>query len=207
MTARFAVVDVETTGLDPQSSRVVECAIVTCSGQGDVIDEWSSLIAVSGAEEIGASWLHGISRASLHGAPCFADVIGEIVRRLRGTVIVGHCILFDLAHLAAEFSRVGTRFPQLGTASICTRELACTNLPPGSRTLAAVCTRLGFTRTDAHTALGDARTTASVLAAFVERGVDLGWGQKMARSFEVLWPILPAGGSEGPTTLARRRSA
>jgi DNA polymerase III subunit epsilon len=204
--ATLAVVDVETTGLDPAHSRVVECAIVTCSGQGDVIEEWSSLVAVPGFDEIGASWLHGITRATLDGAPTFTDVADDIVRRLRGTIVVGHVVEFDLAHLRGEFRRAGARFPELRAVSICTRELARAFLPPGSRTLAAVCTRLGIVRVGAHTALGDARATAAVLASFVESGADVGWGEKMNRARDIAWSALPSDRTEGSATLARGRS-
>jgi DNA polymerase III epsilon subunit family exonuclease len=204
--ARLSVVDVETTGLDPEVSRVVECAIVTCSGRGDVIDEWSSLISVPGVEKIGTSWLHGITRATLDGAPAFADVAGEVARRLRGTIVVGHFVDFDLSHLRNEFHRIGARFPELCGATICTRDLAGAHLPSGSRTLAAVCARLGLVRSDAHTALGDALATASVLAAFVARGADLGWGEKMGRAREAAWPTFWMSGQRRTSAPACRRS-
>ncbi len=201
--ARLAVVDVETTGLDPEASRVVECAIVTCSGVGDVVEEWSSLIAVPGAEEIGASWLHGITRSTLSDAPTFSEVAGEIVARLRGSILVGHVVEFDLAYLRREFDRIGSRLPDFCGATVCTRELARAYLPPGSRTLAAVCARLGIARSDAHTALGDARVTASVLAAFVERGIDLSWSEKMDRADELVWPKFRVSGLLAARALAR----
>lgn len=204
--AKFAIVDVETTGLDPVTSRVVECAIVTCSGHAEVLAEWSSLIAVPGTDEIGASWLHGISRLTLNGAPVFADVAGEIVRRLRGTIVVGHVVAFDLAHLRGEFDRIGLSFPDLRGATACTRELARAHLPAGSRTLAAVCSRLGIARVDAHTALGDARATAAVLAALVRRGVDLGWREKMCRAKEFAWPTVRSRAKTGLPLLAPRGS-
>lgn len=204
--ARLAVVDVETTGLDPEASRVVECAIVTCSGRGEVLEEWSSLITFPGIEEIGANWLHGITRATLAGAPTFVDLADEIVTRLRDTIVVGHVVAFDLAHLGAEFGRMGACFPELRDATICTREVARANLAAGPRSLAALCARLGIARTEAHTALGDARATASMLRAFVERGIDLGWNDKMSRAHEIAWPMLPSSGTAGSTSLSRRRS-
>jgi DNA polymerase III subunit epsilon len=195
--ATLAVIDVETTGLDPQTSRVVECAIVRCTGHGQVLDEWSSLIGVPGSDEIGASWLHGITRATLRGAPTFAEVAERIVDKLRGAIVVGHVVAFDLAHLHAEFMRIGARLPALGGATICTRELARDRLFAGSRTLAAVCSRLGVSPIEAHTALGDARATASALAEFVARGVDLSWSEKMDVAGQIAWPnFCPSRGTE-----------
>ena len=76
-----------------------------------MLAEWVSLVSVPGEGELGASWLHGITRSMLAGAPSFADIAGEISGRLAGRVLIGHVLDFDLAHLAAEFARCGLRFP------------------------------------------------------------------------------------------------
>jgi DNA polymerase III epsilon subunit family exonuclease len=186
--ATFTVVDVETTGLDPFCSRVVECAIVTCSADGEILDEWTSLIAPPVGIEIGASWLHGITRQSLAPAPSFADVAYEIAGRLRETIVVGHVVAFDLAHLRAEFHRVGIAFPDLSAATMCTREIARACLSPGSRTLAALCARLGVARRGAHTALGDALATAALLSVFLARGFGIDWDGTLANAREITWP-------------------
>jgi DNA polymerase-3 subunit epsilon len=41
---RFAVIDVETTGLRPDVHRIVEIAVVTTDPWGQVVDEWSTRI-------------------------------------------------------------------------------------------------------------------------------------------------------------------
>jgi DNA polymerase III epsilon subunit-like protein len=188
----LAVIDVETTGLDPASSRTVECAIVTCDLLGHVVDEWSSLIAIPGIAEIGANWLHGITRATLDGAPTFAELAVDIATRLQGKIVVGHVVAFDLAHLHTEFARIGWCLPDLLGATICTRDLARDDLPPGSHTLAAVCSRLGVVRMAPHTALGDARATASVLSAIRARLVEINWNEKLDAAQSVAWPTNPA---------------
>lgn len=183
----FTVVDVETTGLDPFRSRVVECAMVTCSG-GEILEEWTSLIAPPDGVEIGTSWLHGITREALERAPSFADVAYEIAGRLRETIVVGHVVAFDLAHLRIEFDRVGITFPDLSPAAICTRELAGNLLPPGSRTLAAVCARLGVARRAAHTALGDALATTALMSIFLGRGIEVEVRTTFANARAITWP-------------------
>jgi DNA polymerase III epsilon subunit-like protein len=40
----YAVVDVETTGLDPDTDRIVEVAVVRCDAAGRIVSEWSSLV-------------------------------------------------------------------------------------------------------------------------------------------------------------------
>ena len=41
---RFAVVDVETTGLKASRHRIVQVAVVTTLGDGTVLDRWSTLV-------------------------------------------------------------------------------------------------------------------------------------------------------------------
>ena len=185
---RYAVVDVETTGLDPATTRVLECAIVVLEPDGVALGEWTSLIAVPGEGELGASWLHGITRSMLAGAPSFAELAGEISRQLAGRVVVGHVLEFDLAHLAAEYTRCGLELPDLRRAGICTRDLARSSLPPGSRSLAACCRALGVDFPAAHTALGDARATAAIFRAFLQRGVVGGAPGLGARAAALAWP-------------------
>jgi DNA polymerase-3 subunit epsilon len=167
-TSRYAVIDLETTGLDVIGNRVIECAIVQLEVDGSVADEWSTLIAIPGTSDPGD--IHGISRAMLDDAPTFSDVLGEIALQLQHRIIVGHVLDFDLAHLAAEFDRAGVTLPACRPAGICTRELARELLPEGSHALGACCAAAAVPIPDAHSALGDARATAALFAHFLRAG-------------------------------------
>lgn len=169
---------------------------------GEVLDEQSSLVAIKGVDEIGASWQHGITGGDLEGAPQFADLAWEIAARLRGTVVAGHVIEFDLSHLRNELSRARVVLPDPDGATVRTRELAGSKLPPGPRSLSAVCTRLGISRSNAHTALGDAGTTASRFAAIVARGFDVRTGCAGERA--AAWPEAPVQALEASTMPSRR---
>ena len=177
-TSAFAVVDLETTGLDPGRDRVVQLAVVRTDARGAVVDEWETL--VDPGRDPGPTEVHGITAAALVGAPTFADVADELRRRLRGAAVVGHNLAFDAAFLAAEHDRAGTGegsspprppTPWLeATPGLCTLRLARRVLPgPAAYTLSACCERTGVVLTDAHTALGDARATAGLLAALLDR--------------------------------------
>ncbi|MDA8291858.1 MAG: 3'-5' exonuclease [Actinomycetota bacterium] len=187
-TVRYAVVDVETTGLDAHVHRVLECAVVELDGDGLELDRWSSLVSVPGDGEPGASFVHGITRAMLAAAPTFPELLPELVRRLSGRVLVGHVLAFDLGHLAHEFALAGTRLPELGAGGICTRELARRHLPPGGRSLALCCAATGIAVHDAHTALGDALSAAGLLRWFIAQGFSGEWGDAVAAARATEWP-------------------
>jgi DNA polymerase III epsilon subunit-like protein len=188
--ARFAVVDVETTGLDPVGTRMVEIAIVEMNQSGRRIDEFSTLLAIPGEGRVGADFIHRISRPMLARAPRFEDVASLICRRLTGRIIVGHVIAFDIDHLRGEFTRAGLVMPSLEGSTLCTRDIARMVLPPGPKTLAACCEATGIKHKAAHTALGDARATADLLAILLRNGFDPRLEALSEAAREIAWPDL-----------------
>lgn len=157
--APITVVDLETSGYSPAAGgRIVEIALVTVAG-GRIVDEWETLVDAGG--DPGASHVHRIRRAHLVGAPTFADIAGEVVTRLDGTVVAAHNATFEERFLAAELTAAGVTAGQW--PALCTLRLAKRALPGPSYKLAACCAATGVTLRDAHTALGDARATAEML--------------------------------------------
>jgi DNA polymerase-3 subunit epsilon len=85
---------------------------------------------------------------------------------LAGTVVVAHNLAFEDAFLAAEFRRAGRPVPRW--PGLCTLVTARAQLDGSGFGLAAL--HRGLTGTPvgaAHTALGDSRATAEVLAALL----------------------------------------
>ena len=162
----FAVIDVETTGLDPVNDRIIECAIVTLDPTGAPLEEWSTLLAIPGRRRLGAQHIHGIERRMLEGAPSFAEVSGAIATRISGRVLVGHVLSFDIDNLRAEFARLGATLPDL--SGLCTRDLARLCWPDARHHLAACCEYAAISTDHLHSALGDARATATLLRYFLD---------------------------------------
>jgi DNA polymerase III subunit epsilon len=181
----FCVVDLETTGLDAEACEIVECALVELDWSGRLLSEWASLVRLSGA--IGAREIHHIDGAMLGRAPRFDEIAGEIVARLRGRVVVGHVVAFDLAHLSTAFHRLGRPLPDLAPASLCTHALAAEAGFERPRTLAGCCAATGVEQRGAHTALGDARSAAALLGHFLEKGARAGLDQLVAAAGQIDW--------------------
>lgn len=161
---RFAVVDVETTGLRADEHRVVELAVVTTDARGRVLEEWSTRVNPQGP--IGATHIHGLTQDDVADAPVFAEVLPQLNRRLSKAAVAAHNARFDLAFLRHEYRRAGWSLPFV--PALCTLEASAYHLPTlDRRRLPDCCWAVGARVEGAHSALGDARATASLLAAFM----------------------------------------
>ena len=176
---RFAVIDVETTGLDPERERVLELAIVRADAQGRPIDQWVTRCHPDGP--VRASHIHGITDADVAGAPRFADLALSIGTALQGLVLVAHNAEFDLAFLRAEFARASLPMPQV--TSYCTLQGSALYLPQlRRRTLAECCAALGVAHQQAHSALGDAYAAAGLLERYLAMDRQTGYDAPLAAS-------------------------
>ncbi len=155
----FVVVDCETTGFHPNAyHRVIELALVPVE-RGTIGDTWVTLL--NPERDLGAVDVHGIRGRDLLEAPRFADVLGEVVDRIAGRVIVAHNARFDCAFLEHELSRAGVAVGAL--PALCTMEIAGRFGVGGGRgRLADCCGDAGVDHDRPHTAEGDASACAEL---------------------------------------------
>lgn len=93
--------DVETTGLVTDVSRIIE---ITLQGEEGVL---STLVNPGARIPRGISALTGITGAMVAGAPSFAQIAGQVAGMMRDRVIVGHNVTFDLRMIFSEMKRAG----------------------------------------------------------------------------------------------------
>jgi DNA polymerase-3 subunit epsilon len=188
----FAVIDVETTGLVTSRDRVVEIAVISTDPFGRIVDEWTTLVNPDGP--VGATKIHGITAADVRRAPRFTDLIGEMNARLAGRALVAHNARFDLGFLQTEYERAGWTMP--ACPHLCTLDASWTYLPAlGRRRLSDCCWATGIRLDNAHSALGDARATATLLMSYL----DPNFGCRPqpdhlhlpAHATRVVWPPVP----------------
>ncbi|MCT1654489.1 exonuclease domain-containing protein [Brachybacterium muris] len=178
-TPRFAVIDVETTGLDPERERVLELAILRADEQGRPIHQWVTRFHPDGP--VRDTHIHGITDEDVAGAPRFADLAVQIGTALQGLVLVAHNAEFDLAFLQAEFARALLPMPQVST--YCTLQGSTVYLPHlRRRTLAECCAALGVTHQQAHSALGDAYAAAGLLERYLAMDRQTGYDAPLTAS-------------------------
>ncbi|HVE17950.1 MAG TPA: 3'-5' exonuclease, partial [Ilumatobacteraceae bacterium] len=94
---RFAVVDVETSGLSLRRHHVLQIGLVVVDGNGRVLDRWSSLVAPRRRWwfRVGPVGIHGIRRQMVLDAPPGREVLSEFAARLGNAHFVAHNADFD----------------------------------------------------------------------------------------------------------------
>ena len=162
---RFAVVDVETSGLSVKRHHVLQVGVVVVDGSGTVLHRWSSLVAPRSRWwfRVGPTRLHGIHRRQVRAAPPAADVMAQLAAALEGTRFVAHNAEFDIAFLRKVATRTGVDLPI--AQPLCTLRLS-RQLDPQrqlSHRLADLCARYDIQLVRPHDALADADATAAVL--------------------------------------------
>jgi DNA polymerase-3 subunit epsilon len=161
---RFAVVDVETSGLSLRWHRLLQVGVVVVDANGAVLDRWGSLVRPRRRWfRVGPSELHGIHRPELRRAPSQQTVLTELSSRLDGAIFVAHNAQFDLGFLRKAAHESGINLPIPST--LCTLRLS-RRLDPQrtqSHRLGALCERYEVALLRPHDALADADATAAVL--------------------------------------------
>jgi len=165
---RFAVVDVETSGLDARRHRVLQLAVVTVDAEGSIHDEWESLVRLPWRfSRVGPTHVHGITRSMLRDAPKIDPVLTEMSTRIGDSIFVAHNARFDGEFLLRAADR--QRGPKIDVGPLerrlCTLRMS-RRLDPErleSHRLADVCDRYGVPLLRPHEAQADARATALLL--------------------------------------------
>jgi len=163
--ARYCAIDLETTGaraggaddiLEVGAVRVVD---------GEPAGEFASLVRPRRPITPAAQAVHGIREADVADAPPIEAVLPALLEMVRGCVLVFHNAPFDLGFLQralAESDREPLVSPVVDTLVVARR------LAGGACGLGKVAARLGVPGPHPHRALGDARLTAGLLAAFLD---------------------------------------
>jgi DNA polymerase-3 subunit epsilon len=169
----FVVVDLETTGGSPASSRITEVGAVRLRG-GERLGTFQTLVNPGTPIPRAITHLTGIDDRMVRGAPPIEWVLPSFAEFARGSVFVAHNARFDFTFLNVALERLD--YDPLPPPPVCTARLARRVVWPDVpnvrlRTLA------GYFRTAArpnHRALPDAETCAEVLHGLLELGGRLG---------------------------------
>jgi DNA polymerase III subunit epsilon len=164
----LAVIDVETTGLDSETDRIIEIGIIRFE-DGEVVESYGQLIDPERDVPEEVVELTGIEPEDLEGKPVFAEVADEILERLQGVGLCAYNLSFDKGFVAAELARCGLAWPEQAPTLdplIFARQFY-KNLR--RKNLGTIADRLDIPLEEAHRATHDAEVAGHVLYAFKDR--------------------------------------
>ena len=163
--------DLETTGLSTQEDRIIEMAILRVSPQGDVMERVRRFNPGRPIDPE-AQAVHGISDEDVAGEAPFNARAKSLFELMDPCDLGGFNIRrFDLPMLIAEFKRADFDFDHRTRRVIDMQGIFHREEP---RDLSAAARfYLGREHQEAHTALGDIRTSAAVLGAQLARYPDI----------------------------------
>ena len=156
--ATLTVVDVETTGPQPATARVIEVGLLQGTMAGGVTYEDSFLVNSQVQVPAQITQLTGITTAMVEEGMLAPTLWSDLWPTLSVGVLTGHNLAFDYGFLQSEYRHLGRRFSRPDTHQFCTvmlSRLLLADLP--SRSLPQLVHHFGFEVGPSHRALADAK--------------------------------------------------
>ena len=166
---KYAIIDVETTGMGIQGNKITEIAIIIHDGT-KIIDQYDSLVNPECTIPMTISRLTGIYDYMVSDAPKFYEVAKKVIEITKDCIFVAHNVNFDYNVIHKEFSDLGFPFKR---KKLCTVRLS-RKLIPGlpSYSLGKLCSSVGIRINDRHRAKGDADATTILFEKLLRLDAD-----------------------------------
>ena len=176
----FVIIDLETSGLEPNNARVIEVAMILMNAKGDIHEEYATLIN-PGNGEVGPTFIHHITEEAVASAPRFEEIAGDILKRFENRIVVAHHAAFEDKFLASEFRRAGIKLPPIPALDTLWLSRQVVDLP--NYKMQTVLQSYGVEEIDLHTALGDVRALSKILPTLLNRAPSI--------LYSITHPVLP----------------
>lgn len=156
----FVVIDLETTGFNPERAEVIDIAAVRVEG-GIITDRFSSLVYPGFFIPDRIKELTGITNAMLIGQPRIEEVFPQFLEFIGDSILVGHFVEQDIRFLDKYYRRLyGKRFKR---PTLCTLKLSRKLFPELKKySLESLSDFFGYETNGIHRALKDAELTAHI---------------------------------------------
>lgn len=163
------MIDLETTGLDPQTDEIISwAALQIAGGRLRVSDIRQQLVRPRRMPDEQTILIHGLREIDLAGAPALSETLDGLIEALAGKILVAHVASVERGFLAPAFADHGLELtnPVVDTARLATELLRRRGRQvPRVIGLDPLAGELGVPSHRPHTADGDALTTAQVFLA------------------------------------------
>jgi DNA polymerase III subunit epsilon len=174
--ARFVVVDLETTGLDPDEDEIIAFASLDVDeGRVRMASQRLVFVRPERSAPPESVRIHGLRDADLAGAPPLQAVLGDLLDALAGRTLVAHAAWVEQGFLRSAFARAGVAFrgsvvDTMAVGAAVLRE------PGAQMSLTTLAERLSLPVHRPHHADGDVFTTVQVFFALVAHMEAVGRG-------------------------------
>ncbi len=164
----LAVIDVETTGLEPDEHRIIEIAVIRFE-HGEVIESYGELVNPGRDIPEEVTDITGIKPEDVADAPTFEQIAHDVWERLQDVGIVAYNLSFDRKFVKAELERCDLLWPE-DSPTLDPLIFARQFFKNSSRkNLSTISKLLGIPLEEAHRAVHDAEVAGRVLYAFEDR--------------------------------------
>lgn len=166
----FCVFDLETTGGNHQTDKIIEIGLVKIENF-QIVDQKSYLIKPEVHIPEFIQKLTSIKDSDVNDAPLIEDVIDDILSFMGHSILVAHNTSFDVPFFNSVLKRLGKE--ELKNKAICTNLMTKYMIPNLlSSNLNYMSKIFGLTHQKAHRALDDAQASADLLLKYLTIFVD-----------------------------------
>jgi DNA polymerase-3 subunit epsilon len=163
---RFCVIDLETTGGNPETEKIIEIGMVRIENR-QISEERSFLINPQKEIPDFVQKLTGIRKNDVEHSPKIEEVIDEIVQFIGDSILVAHNTSFDIPFLNGVLKKL--QRPTLENKVICTNIMTKYLIPDiMSSNLNYMSQIFGISHSQAHRAIEDARATGMLLMKYMD---------------------------------------
>jgi DNA polymerase-3 subunit epsilon len=165
--AVFTVIDLETTGFNPENNSIIEIAAIKYQGNIIIDKFWQLVKPDFGLLPTHITKLTGITNAMVVDQPKIEEVLPDFLRFIKNSVIVGHNVNFDLSFLNYNLRKISGK--SIKNPHICTDALARRIMPDiDSKSLSNLAYHFNIPFPKQHRAMSDAEVTLKVFLKMLD---------------------------------------
>ncbi len=172
---KFAVVDIETTGLSPKINEIIEVGAVIVEKKDEkyvITKKYETLIKPYHEIPPIITHITGINTETVKEAPRFHEIAADLIKFIGDAVFVAHNVLFDLRMINISLERY--EIEKIKNPSLDSQDLAALAFPTmPSHRLSDIINYLDIKSETSHRALADAEATGQLLIKSIEKLAEL----------------------------------
>ncbi|WP_230397693.1 3'-5' exonuclease [Novisyntrophococcus fermenticellae] len=153
MMQTYVALDLETTGLQPKTDRILEIGALKVVND-EIVDTYRTFVNPRMKIPDSIRQLTGITQEMVEGQPYQEEAVSNILDFCGDLPLLGHNILFDYSFLKHQAANLRREFEKKACDTLHIARKAFPGLP--SRSLTSMCSYYAIDRTRAHRAYDDA---------------------------------------------------